>query len=245
MNENRRLLILSCSKRKLPVEEPLPAIQRYDGPCFRVLRRYLVDGHSNTFSPSILILSAQYGLVQSHTLIRNYERRMTHQRASELSCQIRRELLEHVQTNAPYDEILVCMSKEYYQVLGNLTEVFSKNAKLVTANGSMAILQSVLYDWLHRTPPPPISFDASRKNRFDALMATVTKEQVLERAREAMATGRDAHAISYRSWYVDVDGQRVGPKWLVSLATGLPVSSFVTDDARKMLKHFGIEVMRA
>jgi hypothetical protein len=35
------MLILACSRRKRPDEGLLPAIERYDGPAFRVLRRFL------------------------------------------------------------------------------------------------------------------------------------------------------------------------------------------------------------
>jgi len=37
----QRLLILSCSQRKRPDPSLLPAIERYNGPPFQVLRRYL------------------------------------------------------------------------------------------------------------------------------------------------------------------------------------------------------------
>ena len=35
------MLILACSRRKRPDEGLLPAIERYDGPTFCVLRRFL------------------------------------------------------------------------------------------------------------------------------------------------------------------------------------------------------------
>jgi hypothetical protein len=37
----RRMLILACSRRKRPDEGLLPAIERYDGPAFRMVRRFL------------------------------------------------------------------------------------------------------------------------------------------------------------------------------------------------------------
>ena len=36
-----RMLILSCSSRKKPTNRQMPAIERYDGPAFRVLRKFL------------------------------------------------------------------------------------------------------------------------------------------------------------------------------------------------------------
>jgi hypothetical protein len=49
----------------------------------------------------------------------------------------------------------------------------------------------------------------------------------------------------YQSWYVVVDNQRVAVKWLVSQITGLPVSAFVSDEARRLLVQLGIKVTRA
>jgi len=36
-----RLLFIACSQRKNPAEGVLPALDRYDGPAFGVLRKYL------------------------------------------------------------------------------------------------------------------------------------------------------------------------------------------------------------
>jgi hypothetical protein len=57
----RRLLILACSQRKNPARGKLPAIDRYDGPAFRVLRKYSRDSAANL--PTVLILSAKHGLI--------------------------------------------------------------------------------------------------------------------------------------------------------------------------------------
>lgn len=54
-----RLLILSCSRRKRLDTDLLPAIERYDGPAFRVLRRFLRERPFE--APDVLILSAEHG----------------------------------------------------------------------------------------------------------------------------------------------------------------------------------------
>ena len=56
-----RLLILSCSKAKRADCGLLPAIDRYDGPFFRVLRRYLRQQPADP--PVVHILSAEFGLI--------------------------------------------------------------------------------------------------------------------------------------------------------------------------------------
>ena len=56
-----RLLIMACSARKRATEDLLPAIDRYDGPAFRVLRKYL--SHAERPGLTVMILSAKYCLL--------------------------------------------------------------------------------------------------------------------------------------------------------------------------------------
>src|SRR3954470_6352658 len=67
----RRLLILACSQRKNPAAGLLPAIDRYDGPAFRVLRKFLGEGPADP--PVVLILSAKYGLIEAAQAIPDYD----------------------------------------------------------------------------------------------------------------------------------------------------------------------------
>ena len=64
----------------------------------------------------------------------------------------------------------------------------------------------------------------------------LTPDEVLQIARQALIEGQGSPG-SYQSWYVEVDGRRVAPKWLVSILTGLPVGSFVTNEARRTLSR--------
>jgi hypothetical protein len=71
----------------------------------------------------------------------------------------------------------------------------------------------------------------------------MTPTEVLAVARRGLAA-EIAAARRYQSWYVSVDADRVAPKWLVSQLTGLPVSCFATDEARRVLARLGVEVER-
>lgn len=64
----KRLLLISCSATKREGAS-LPAIARYDGPKFRVLRKALAEGID---PPTIRILSACYGLIEPDRIIDNY-----------------------------------------------------------------------------------------------------------------------------------------------------------------------------
>jgi cytoplasmic iron level regulating protein YaaA (DUF328/UPF0246 family) len=76
-----RVLILACSARKKVAESLMPAIERYDGPSFRVLRKFL---RTSTEEVGIWILSAEFGLIPSCEPIPWYDCRMTISRARQL-----------------------------------------------------------------------------------------------------------------------------------------------------------------
>src|SRR5690242_12804784 len=87
-----RLLVLGCSSAKRPDTDEIPAAERYDGPDFRLLRKYRaqVCPQSNT-SPRVraFALSAEFGLVDECLPIPPYDRGMTQARARELAPQVR------------------------------------------------------------------------------------------------------------------------------------------------------------
>lgn len=68
--------------------------------------------------------------------------------------------------------------------------------------------------------------------------------EVLAKARQAMSQGLPPAARNYLAWAVAVDGQLVGLKWLFSLATGLPRSTFVSNQALYTFERMGLDVQR-
>lgn len=81
---SRHLLIMSCSDTKRPDPVPLPAVERYDGPFYRVLRSHL----RTSLWPrdlSVAVLSAKYGLIGGLFSIEAYDQRMTLERARLIS----------------------------------------------------------------------------------------------------------------------------------------------------------------
>ena len=112
----RYLLIISCSQRKIVTEAPLPAIERYDGPVYRCLRKYrdTFDGFPDNLD--ILIISALYRLIESRTLICNYDERMTDQRAAKLLPQVQ-EFLRWYTSRHKYDQVFINLGKTYMRTL--------------------------------------------------------------------------------------------------------------------------------
>jgi hypothetical protein len=82
MQVDKQLLVLGCSQTKRGATGLLPAIERYDGSSYRVLRRFLREREWPACL-SVAILSARYGLVGGFTGIEDYDERMTPTRALE------------------------------------------------------------------------------------------------------------------------------------------------------------------
>lgn len=88
----RALLILGCSQAKRYDGAMLPAIERYDGPTWRVLRRALADRPGLADRLIVLALSAEFGLIPAGEAIPAYNRRMDAARAEALRIPVARAL---------------------------------------------------------------------------------------------------------------------------------------------------------
>lgn len=235
------LLIVACSQRKRDSPGLMPAIERYDGPSFRLIRRFLRSGMD---APTIAILSAEFGLILGDRPIPWYDRRMTAERARILGTDVGENLRVIICTNT-FREIFVCMGRTYRAALPDLA---SLNLPIQFTSGTIGYQLAALHDWLYGEPPVsprPESIGNVRGGvRLRSIQIDLTTEQVLMRARSALALDR-GDTEAFHAWYVLVDGRRIAPKWLVSQLTRLPVSTFTTDEARRVLAQLGIEVHRA
>ena len=105
----KSLLIISCSKRKKLIENE-PAIEVYDGPYYRILRKAAIE------YLEIKIVSAKYGLIDSKEIISYYDEPMTKQRAIELRNENDKKLLEDLKTNN-YSHVLILLGENYRNAL--------------------------------------------------------------------------------------------------------------------------------
>jgi hypothetical protein len=239
------MLILSCSQRKRMDEGLLPAIERYDGPAFRVLRRYLREKPAEV--PHILILSAQHGLIAHDVPIAAYDRKMTPARVRELRPLVSAELDRIVGIQAPR-EILIVAGQHYLRTLSanDASSISVPNASV--CKGAIGRKLAELHDWLYGEPPH-VRYNATMpvgggRPRIRGVEVSLTAEQVLGIARQDLREGWGVPE-RYESWYVPIGDNRVAPKWLVGRIAGLPVGAFTTDEARRLLAQLGVEVRRA
>lgn len=104
----RRLLIMACTKAKQ--EGIHPAVDLYDGPSFKVLRRRPPSGLPEPMD--VVILSAKHGLVQAHTRIGHYDRKLTPARRQRLQKRVELDLHCMI-SRGRYSEIIVHGGREY------------------------------------------------------------------------------------------------------------------------------------
>lgn len=244
-----RVLIQSCSQRKLLNAELVPAIDRYDGPAFHVLRRYLRQEQARP--PEIYILSAEFGLLRADAMIPSYDRRMTAQRASELATSVSSNLFRWFDDapwlTEPAEQLLVNLGRDYIPALAGYDGTAQAALSEQRLRASQGARLSLLRDWLYGRPPDaPI-----RKSVNTDLPVRICNVSISQNAAEALKIARlaliarEGNLATCRTWYVSIDGQRVPPKWLITELTGLPVSAFTTSQARAALSRLGIEVHRA
>jgi hypothetical protein len=116
---------------------------------------------------------------------------------------------------------------------------------ITTVVGSPGKKLAELYRWLYGKSLAQLQFsqvtNSNGKANLRGIEINITSTQVLEMARQALVEGQ-GNPMNYYSWYVQVDGKRVAPKWLVSHLLGLPLHAFTTDDACRLLVQLGIEV---
>jgi hypothetical protein len=125
----------------------LPAIDRYDGVAYRVIKRLQRLGQYPE-DVDVVIVSAKYGLITSEKLIQNYDQRMTTERALE-QVEDNRVMLAQLLGSNDYKEVFISAGRTYLLAL----EPFDvwRGSVLVTVNrGKIGVQLKGLKEWLLR-----------------------------------------------------------------------------------------------
>jgi len=72
---------LTCTGDQVMVSVPIPALERYNGPAYKSLRKHYDLHPEQRFEISTTIISAKYGLLYPHTLVPFYDAYITPERA--------------------------------------------------------------------------------------------------------------------------------------------------------------------
>lgn len=140
------LLLLGCSATKKSDRGRLPAIDRYDGVNFRVLRKHLLE-NGWPVGLEIKILSAKFGLIDANQLIETYDQRMTPDRAADL----REAVTSELESFGKFKQVFVNLGQDYLpaideSALGSLTR------HVDFARGGIGEKMKEMKQWLGQLP---------------------------------------------------------------------------------------------
>jgi uncharacterized protein DUF6884 len=238
------LVILGCSRRKNQTSRMLPAIDRYDGPIFRVLRKHTREVPEN--SADACILSGRFGLIPGAYSIPPYDHPLAHTDHPALRMRVEGQLKRTLDEIQP-ERLFVSVGCRYWPLLQEPLAREVAPARLVVATGGIGGRASQLAHWL-RLEEGEASDNTSAYARGEAvLLGTIVRlsqKEVLRVARKALLAAPTA-AHRFETWYVAVGRERVAPKWLVSVLFQKPVARFRTADARRVLRQLGLEARYA
>jgi hypothetical protein len=139
------LLLLACSQRKRPDHGLLPAIDRYDGVNFRVLKKAKREGYWPA-GLRVLILSAKYGLLEADDPIEDYNLKMTRDMAKQFQHSVGHRL-SAVLAQHEWKSVLVNLGKDYLPAIGT-TFLKQSEPKIVYAQGGIGERMAQLKEWL-------------------------------------------------------------------------------------------------
>jgi uncharacterized protein DUF6884 len=239
----RSLVILGCTQRKKRTSRLLPAIDRYDGPAFRVLRKHARDEPKQ--SPDACILSGRFGLISGDFLIPRYDRDIGRDVSTALRTLIDKQLKQILDKIQPA-RLFVSVGSRYWPLIEEPLAREIPMAKLAVASGGIGGRASQLAHWLRSDERGLVTTKESVRGEAVLLGTTVrlSREAVLQQARRGLLAA-PAAAHRFETWYVSVGHERVAPKWLVSVLFDKPVARFRTADARRVLSLLGVNCQYA
>ena len=152
MGSDKQLVVLSCSAKKRDDDGPLPALERYNGPLYKVLRSFLREAAWPS-SLSVAVMSAEYGLIGGLAQIEDYDQRMTR----DLSDKWRPGSTKTLQAwGQQHDSVSLVLGKDYLPALDrNLLEQRGINTKVVQGGigTKLGCLRHLLHGMEHQARP--------------------------------------------------------------------------------------------
>ncbi|MDI9395425.1 MAG: peroxide stress protein YaaA [Euryarchaeota archaeon] len=146
-----KLLVIPCSKKKLASEGMLPAIERYQGQYFKILKKYVTD-FSNNNGFDIAILSAKYGLLEPMDNIEYYNLKMDAIQAQSLKGSILKKLAKMNELKQ-YREVVINLGSHYIEAIEGYEKIFDNAVEFKFFEGRIGERQKQMKDWLEENKP--------------------------------------------------------------------------------------------
>jgi len=144
----RRLIIIAGSKRQNSNPQPLPAIERYEGVYFRVLKKHIREGKMK--NTDILILTEKYGLLSSNQLV-PYNPEYSPRIATNNLNDARRRNLQKLQqelSKEEYLEIFINVGKDFWPLIEGLENVVGKTKVTLAKGSALGSKASNMKQWI-------------------------------------------------------------------------------------------------
>lgn len=264
-----RYLLMSCSADKTSAPNPIPALERYNGPAFKTLRRYLRHKPEARTDLAVGIISAKYGLVFPETLIPAYDQRMEEDLAAAMQPTIVNQLKAWIEDgwappkegrvepgSEPAPQFFYMLGKEYQPAVVPEHLWLPSEMLVFRAEGGFISQRTQLLNWLERRSillqprraDRPLRIiglnenaDAPGMTRLQGIRLRLSPNEIEAKVKEWLTDPVASQgATRTRYWTATVGPYVVAPKWLVSHLSGLPVSQFAAADARRVLQRLGI-----
>ena len=143
-----QLLILGCSDRKIknPSLDKAPALEIYDGPNFRVLRKFLRE---KGWPPGLIIkiISAEHQIVDATTPIKPYNKRLD----KKTGAKMRPEIMENLKELGAPTSVFINLGKNYLPAISCITTLFGSD-RVKFADGGIGKKQQAMKQWLYDLP---------------------------------------------------------------------------------------------
>lgn len=149
MATGRHLLIISCSKRKRTAPRPLPAVELYDGPVYRTLRRYSRQIGSSPVDT--LIISARHGCILPETLLDTYDETLSSAVDPRFVALVSSQFLQLTQ-QAIYASVLVSLSDRYLQAITDCLGALRGSPEVEFTTGRIGKRLRQVKLWLESRP---------------------------------------------------------------------------------------------
>ncbi len=124
----------------------MPAMDRYDGPAYKIVRKCLGAVPDARTYDEFLILSAEFGLIPDSRRILYYDRRMTVERAEELHKQTLHTLKPILSSGWIYRAVFVYMGKTYHRAIEGVDAYFPD---IQYSHGGIGVQLSQLRQFLY------------------------------------------------------------------------------------------------
>ncbi len=235
------LIILGCSRRKKRTSRPIPAIDRYDGPLFQVLRKHIRERPE--VPPATYILSGRFGLIDAEFPTPRYSHRLTAADIPILQNSVDSQIKKAVEKIQPA-RVFVSVGSQYWRLLDEPLSREFASEKLIIASGSIGGRASQLAHWLRLSEPRTNNIPIGQPCGKATLLGTtvrLTPAEILYKANEARSVDPEG-ALRFQTWFVELGNERVAPKWLASILFHKPVFRFRTSDARRVLTDLGLSI---